>query len=342
MANAPDIPDPHQRQDRVTLRDVARLAGVSDISVSRVMRNAPNISDNLRDRVRQAADQLGYTPNRVAGALKAAQGNLVAVVLPSMSNEVFPEVLDGIESVLSQHGLCAVLGITKYDPAREVEVVRELLSWSPMGVILTGLSPDPAIRRMLAQQAIPVVQIMDVDGDPIQTAVGMSHVCAARAAADHLIDRGYRHPSYIGAWAERPDRSRARRLAFAARARERGFPLVGHMIVDEPSSATAGARALRALLARHPQADCVFFANDDLAVGGLLHCLAEGIAVPDRLAILGFNGIELGQALPVPLTSIRTPRYEMGVRAAEILAAPVSGAPRIIDLGFHVTEGQST
>lgn len=336
------VPLPGARPDRVTLRDVARLAGVSDISVSRVMRNAPNISDGLRDKVRRAADELGYTPNRVAGALKAAQGNLVAVVLPSMSNEVFPEVLDGIESVLSQHGLCAVLGITKYDPVREVEVVRELLSWSPMGMILTGLNPDPAIARMLAQQPIPVVQIMDVDGTPIQSAVGMSHVGAARAAADHLIDRGYRRPAYIGAWAERPDRSRARRLAFAARVAEHRCPLVGAVIVDEPSSATAGARALETLLARHPDADCVFFANDDLAVGALLHCLKTGIDVPGDLALLGFNGIDLGQALPVRLTSIRTPRYDMGAQAAEILVSATPQAGRILDLGFRFSDGQST
>ncbi|GIT89610.1 LacI family transcriptional regulator [Jannaschia pagri] len=330
-----------KRTERVTLKDVARVAGVSDISVSRVMRRAPNISDGLRDKVIQAANDLGYTPNRLAGALKTANSNLVAVVVPSMSNEVFPEVLDGIDSVLSANGLSAVLGISKYDPDREVEAVRELLAWSPMGLILTGLNASAAVTRMVEAQGIPVVQIMDTDGTAIQSAVGISHSAAGAAAADFLLDRGYGAPGYVGAWGERPARSRIRREAFAARLAERGAPLQGYKILPGQSSAPLGAEALASLLSEHPGLDSVFFANDDLAVGALFHCMANGIRVPQDLALLGFNGIAIGSATPTKLTSISTQRFRMGVEAAKLLIDNDPDSPKTVDLGFSFTDGAS-
>lgn len=327
---------------RATLKDVAALAGVSEISVSRVMRNTPNISVSLRQKVEDAARALSYTPNRLAGALKNQNSNLVAVVLPSMGNDVFPAVLDGIESVLAEHGLNAVLGVSAYDRDREHRVIRDLLSWSPMGIILTGLHHDPAIAGSIAQLDIPVVQIMDIEGDPIGSAVGMSHTKAAVAAADYLHGKGYRKIGYIGAWQERPERSRRRRLAFESRLNEIGIPLVASRIVEERSSAQAGSRATQALHADHPEIDCIFFANDDLALGGLFHCMSAGIGVPDQLALMGFNGTEFGKATPLPLSSIETPRFEMGQEAARLLLSPEGARARVTDLGFAVFEGQTT
>ncbi|MEM8916761.1 MAG: LacI family DNA-binding transcriptional regulator [Pseudomonadota bacterium] len=330
------------RPSRATLKDVAKLAGVSEISVSRVMRDAPNISETLRKKVTEAADTLGYTPNRLAGALKNRSSKLAAVVLPSMSNVVFPSVLDGIEAVLDQHGLNAVLGMSEYDRDRERRVIRELLSWSPMGIILTGLHHDNAIASMIAQLAIPVVQIMDVEGEPLGSAVGISHTEAAVGAADYLVEKGYRKIGYIGAWSERPNRSRSRRLAFESHLAALGTPLVAHRIVEDRSSALVGSRATADLLTDFPEIDCIFYANDDLALGGLFHAMAASIAVPKDLGILGFNGLEIGKATPLPLSSIETPRYEMGARAAELLLTSKTDDREIVDLNFKIFEGGTT
>ena len=330
-----------EKPDRTTLRDVANLAGVSEISVSRVMRNAPNISEKLRGKVLEAANTLSYTPNRVAGALKNQSSNLVAVVLPSMSNDVFPAVLDGIESELNKHGLHSVLGLSQYDPQRELQVIRELLSWSPMGIIMTGLHHTTPIPEMIAQLAIPVVQIMDVEGTPIGSAVGISHSKAAVTAADHLYNKGYRKIGYIGAWNERPERSRARRIAFEARLAELGAPLVASIIVDERSSAVAGSRTTSDLLAQHPDIDCIFYANDDLAMGGLFYAMGANIVVPGDLGLMGFNGIEIGKATPLPLSSIQTPRFEMGQEAVKLLRGAKTDGHRVVDLSFQVFEGHT-
>lgn len=330
------------KPSRTTLRDVATLAGVSEISVSRVMRNAPNISEKLRVKVMKAANTLSYTPNRLAGALKNQSSNLVAVVLPSMSNDVFSSVLDGIESVLNKQGLHAVLGLSEYDPERELRVIRELLSWSPMGIILTGLHHEEPIPSMIAQLDIPVVQIMDIDGTPIGSAAGISHSQAAVAAADYLHGKGYRKIGYIGAWRERPERSLARRVAFTARLHDLGSPLVAAKIIEDRSSALAGSQATKMLHAEHPEIDCIFYANDDLALGGLFYALEAGINVPGDLGLMGFNGIEIGKATPLPLSSIQTPRFEMGQEAANLLLASRTEGHRVMDLSFEVFEGKTT
>ncbi|WP_159980994.1 LacI family DNA-binding transcriptional regulator [Roseobacter cerasinus] len=330
------------RPVRATLKDVATRAGVSEISVSRVMRNAPNISDALRRKVTDAANALSYTPNRLAGALKSQSSNLVAVVLPSMSNAVFPAVLDGIESVLDEQGLNAVLGLSGYDPDREVRVIRELLSWSPKGIILTGVHHGEAVRGMIAQMDVPVVQIMDIEGDPIGSMVGVSHSHAAIAAADHLHARGYRRIGYIGAWNERPERSLARRLAFEQQLQHHGTPLVAAHILEDRSSARIGAAATIALLTEHPEIDCIFYANDDLALGGLFYALSAGLDVPRELGLMGFNGLDIGKATPIPLSSIETPRFQMGAKAADLLLRSRTEGPQTVDLGFRVFDGGTT
>ena len=332
------------QNQRVTLREVARQSGVSEISVSRVMRNAPNISESLREKVLLAANELGYTPNRLAGALKSQSSNLVAVVVPSMSNAVFPEVLDGIDSVLAENGYQAVLGITHYDTDRETQVVRDMLAWSPMGVILAGTDQDDAVRKMVERQSIPVVQMMDIDGAPLQTAVGVSHTQAAEAVADYLVEQGYRSIGYVGAWAERPDRSKARRLSFEARLTALGHPLRARLIREENSSVQVGAQATETLLEAHPDLDAIFYANDDLAVGGCFYCQAQGIRLGKDLGIVGFNGIDLAQALPVRLTTVETPRFSMGRKSAEVLLHLSEGgdSPALHDLGFRILQGETT
>lgn len=330
--------------ERATIKDVAFRAGVSDISVSRVMRNAPNISQQLREKVTLAADELGYTPNRLAGALKTRSSNLVAVIVPSMSNAVFPEVLDGIDSILIENGCQAALGITHYDKEREYQVVRDMLAWSPMGVILAGTDQDQRVRTLLERQAVPVVQMMDIDGDPIQVAVGMSHRNAGREVATSLHNRGYRKFGYIGAWAERPDRSKLRRLSFEERLVELGSPLHARLICEENSSVQVGAKATHEIMSEYPDIDCIFYANDDLAVGGYFYAMEKKISVPSDLAMIGFNGIDLGQALPNRLTSVRTPRFVMGKESARILLKCCQGeaVEPIHDLGFEILMGGTT
>ncbi|NBQ50958.1 MAG: LacI family transcriptional regulator, partial [Marivivens sp.] len=150
----------------LTLRDVSEASGVSEMTVSRVLRNKGDVSDATRKRVQDAAKSLGYVPNKIAGALASQRVNLVAVIIPSLGNMVFPEVLSGISEILADTDLQPVVGVTDYLPEKEEKVLFEMLSWRPSGVIIAGLEHSDASRAMLRQAGCPVVEIMDVDGHP--------------------------------------------------------------------------------------------------------------------------------------------------------------------------------
>lgn len=309
---------------RPTLKDVAELSGVSEISVSRVMRNAPNISPKMRKKVEEAAAQLNYTPNRLAGALASKTTDLLAVIVPSMSNSVFPEVLDGIDSILNSTRYRTVLGISHYDEDREEEIIRDLLSWNPSGLIVAGFEHSDTSRQLLSDFPNPVIEIMDADGTPIDASIGVSHEKAGVLMADHLVQGGYRNIGYIGAWGERPSRSVKRREAFEKRLSELGFPLNSRQIESGDSSVVLGKNACANMLAEHPETDAIFFANDDLVVGAYIHCIQGGISIPDQLALAGFNGLPLIDAMPMEITTIKTPRFEMGTAAAKLFLERMS------------------
>ncbi|NBO20653.1 MAG: LacI family transcriptional regulator, partial [Rhodobacteraceae bacterium] len=180
------------------MRDVSEASGVSEMTVSRVLRNRGDVSDTTRERVLQAARSLGYVPNKIAGALASQRVNLVGVVIPSLSNMVFPEVMTGISDMLEDTGLQPVVGVTNYQPDREDSVIYEMLSWRPTGMIVAGLEHSDAARAMLAQAGIPIVEIMDVDGAAVDSAVGISHRRAGRQMAEAILAAGYRRIAFLG------------------------------------------------------------------------------------------------------------------------------------------------
>jgi len=329
-----------------TLKDVAALCGVSVISASRVMRDAPNVSDSLREKVEAAARSIGYQRNRIAGSLRGQATELIVVIVPSMSNHVFPNIVDGIDDALKGSQLRLVLGMTKYDQAGEEAILRDMLTWNPAGVILSGLEHSDATKDMLAHFSGPVIEVMDCDGDAIDMAVGVSMADAGVVIAQHLVARGYRRIGYVGAWGERPVRSRKRRLSFEAELARLGCPIVTSVILDEASSLASGAAGLRALLARNLNLDAVFFANDDLALGALFYCQAQGISVPRELALAGYNGLDLCQSISPRLTTIATPRTQMGRLAGQLARSRIEGhdrpAERIIRMETQLIEGETT
>lgn len=314
-----------EKHKKPTLKDVAELSGVSVISASRVMSGGPNISKDLRRKVEVAAKSLGYQRNRIAGSLRGKTSDLVSVIVPSMSNNVFPNIIDGLSESLEDTPLRLVLGMTQYSDDKEEDILRDMLSWNPAAVVLTGLEHSTETRALLARYDGPIIEVMDTDGEATDIAVGVSQIAAGQLIARHFTTRGYRNVGYIGAWGERPVRSRKRRIAFEAELEELGNPLKAVQICEEASSIMVGAREMERLLGQNQGIDAVFFANDDLALGALLHCQSEGIAVPDKVAIAGFNGMEMAQMVSPCLTTLRTPRFEMGRIAGEMLCQRIEG-----------------
>lgn len=328
--------------DTLKLRDVARAAGVSEITVSRVIRSKGPISEETRQRVEAAIRSIGYVPNRIAGALRTtATSDLVGVVLPSLNNIVFLDVLRGLNGVLSGGGYRSVISVTEYSQEAERELVRSLLSWRPAALIVTGRQHEAETTHLLREAKAPVIELMDTDGAPIDIAIGMSHERAGEGMARHMLERGYRRFGYIGPDLARDLRAGRRREAFIATVRAAGARLLGEEIIRDPSPMRGGRDALARLLAEHPNIDAVYFSNDDTAMGGLFHCMANDVDVPGRLAVAGFNGLDVGQLLPRPLTTTLTRRFEMGRRAGQAILDRLAGkeVQAVTDLGFELIAG---
>ncbi|CAN7245820.1 LacI family DNA-binding transcriptional regulator [Variovorax sp. LjRoot290] len=327
----------------VTLSEVARLAGVSGMTVSRVLHDHVNVSEETRAKVQAAVAALGYVPNRLAGALATARTRLMVVIIPSLGNIVFPEVLRGANERFEAAGYQAVIGVSDYDLAKEEQLIAAMQSWRPSGWILAGLEHTPRARQMLREVRSPVVEVMDIDGEPIDMAVGFSNVAAGRDIGKFLTDSGRRRIGYVGGNLERDLRAGKRLEGFVQALSERGIALQGRFTADQPSSLLLGRSGLAQLLARHPDLDAVYFSNDDMAVGGLMHCMAAGISVPDQLALAGFNGLEIGEAVPLRLTTIKSPRYRIGQLAADHILARLAGQtpPLREDIGLEFIAGQT-
>ena len=310
----------------LTLRDVSEASGVSEMTVSRVLRNRGDVSGTTRERVLEAARMLGYVPNKIAGALASQRVNLVGVVIPSLSNLVFPEVLTGISDVLVDTGLQPVVGVTNYRPDREEQVIYEMLSWRPSGLIVAGLEHTDAARAMMAQSGIPIVEIMDIDGEAVDSAVGISHRRAGRQMAEAIIAAGYRKIAFLGTQMPNDHRARKRLEGFEEALSLAGLSLVDREYYSGGSALLKGREMTGAVLSRHPDVDFLYYSNDMIGAGGLLYCLDQGIDVPGRVGLAGFNGVDLLDGLPRRLATMVACRLEIGRKAAEIIASQRSPA----------------
>jgi LacI family transcriptional regulator, gluconate utilization system Gnt-I transcriptional repressor len=310
-------PDPRHA---LTLRDVSEASGVSEMTVSRVLRNRGDVSAPTRAKVLEAARALGYVPNKIAGALASQRVNLVGVVIPSLSNMVFPEVMTGISEVLEGTGLQPVVGVTNYLPDREESVMYEMLSWRPSGMIVAGLEHSPASCAMLGRAGIPIVEIMDIDGDPIDHAVGISHRRAGRQMAEAIIAAGYRRIAFLGTQMPNDFRAKKRLEGFEEALAKAGLTLVDREYYSGSSALLKGREMTATVLNRTPDIDFLYYSNDMIGAGGLLYCLDQGLEVPGRIGLAGFNGVELLDGLPRKLATMDACRLEIGRRAAEIIA----------------------
>jgi len=289
------------------------------MTVSRVLRKSGDVSATTRERVLAAAKELGYVPNQIAGSLASQRVNLVAVIIPSLSNMVFPEVLNGINDAFDDTPLQPVVGVTDYRPEKEEQVLYEMLSWRPSGVIIAGLEHSEATRAMLLNSGIPVVEIMDVDGNPIDAMVGISHRQAGRDMAKAILREGYERIGFLGTKMPLDHRARKRFEGFTEALTKEGIEIKDRAFYSGGSGLLKGREMTQEMLSRSPDLDFLYYSNDMIGAGGLLHLLDEGIDVPGQIGLAGFNGVELLAGLPRQLATTDACRREIGEAAAKII-----------------------
>ena len=329
----------------VTLKHVAALAGVSPITVSRALNKPDTVSGKLREKIERAIEQLGYVQNHVAGALASAGSNVIPVIVPSLSNTVFVEVVAGIQEIAQKAGYQLMLGNTDYDLEQEYALVSTFLGWSPPGLIIAGMKHLQRTHALLKRYGKPVVEVMEYGAQPIDMNVGLSHYQAGEAMAKHLIDRGYKQIVFVGCQLTADYRAWQRYKGMDRVLAKAGLTRRPAIALEQPSHVQVGGPALIEVLAAHPEVDAIFFANDDLAVGAILRAQRERIAIPGRVAIAGFNGLGLAELVLPTLTTIVSPRLEIGRIAAQQLLDRLAGhSPRRrrVDVSFELISRQST
>lgn len=328
---------------RPTLNEVARQAGVSPITASRALRGVSTVTPESVERVRAAALDLGYVANPAARALASSQSQTVVVLVPSLSNQLFIETLEAIQNVLRTRGLDVVIGNYHYSPEEEENLLRNHLVNRPRGLLLTGFDHTPALRQLLAASGVPCVHMMELDTVRGAYCVGFSQIQAGAEAARHLLGRGRKRLAYIAAQLDPRVMQRGEGFRQVLEEQRLYDPAL-QVMTPQPSSIGLGGELFMQLMTQHPDVDGVFFCNDDLAQGAALEALRRGIEIPQRVSLVGFNDLP-GSAHMVPrLTSIRTPREEVGQRAAQLLLGLIDGVAQKpqVDLGFELVVRESS
>lgn len=333
-----------RKKGRTTIADVAAQAGVSPITVSRALREPARVSEPLRQRIAAAVEALNYVPDPHARALASARTNVVGVLIPSLTNTVFADVLRGIHDRAEETDLQVQFGNTRYSPLEEERLIRLFLSQSPAALIVVGIDQTKAAAEMLHAADLPIVQIMELGPEPFDMMVGLSQFDAGRAMAEHLLGAGYRRIAFLAARLD--PRSNRRMAGYRAALAEAGLADDSLIVQTKaPSSVRVGCELMREIVGRRPDIDAVFCNNDDIALGALFECQRLGIAVPAQVGLAGFNDFEMMAAAEPPITSVATERYEMGVTAMDMIAKTIAGEPpeeKIVDLGFHLCLRAST
>lgn len=302
------------------------------------------MSPDARARVQAAVEALGYVPNPAAQALASARSQVLGVIIPSVTNQIFADLLRGVMDAADGGPLVPQFVNTRYRTSREEELLRLFATQRPAGMIVAGIDQSPEARALLESMGCPVVQVMETGADPIDMMIGCDQTEAARSAVRHLVARGYRRVGFLGA---RMDPRAQRRLAGYREVLEAAGLDDPSLILTTPqsSSVTLGGRLMADFLALAPDADAVFCNNDDVALGALFECQRRGIRVPAQMGIVGFNDLEVVSASVPTITSVRTHRYDMGAEAVRMIAAAVAGIrpdPAVIDQGFELMVRQST
>lgn len=308
---------------RVTLADVAQLAGVGSMTVSRALRTPEQVSDKLREKIEEAVSQLGYLPNQAASSLASASSNTIAMIVPSLSEAGCAEMFAGLQKVLQPAGYQIMLAESQHRIEREEKLLETLLSYNLAAAILLSVEHSASVRQWLDNLTIPVLEIGALTNSPIDMNIGIDYVEAMFQLTQTVVAKGYQNIGMLCAnqeqWIFQQHLQGWRKAMLKAH-------MSPHRVINaaEPASFSTGAQQLPEFLLAWPEIDALVCVSDDLACGALYECQRRRIKVPDELAVVGFGNADVSKVCQPPLTTIAIPHKEIGVRAAQALLARIN------------------
>lgn len=341
------------------MNDVAQAAGVSPSTVSRALRGERAVDPDLVQRVLAVSEKLGYVPDPAARALASQRSDHVTILIPMLTNALFVDLLEAAQRSLRAAGFQTLMGVTHYNTREEEQLLREQLHHRPAGMLITGLDHSPSTQKLMARSKVPCVHLMDLpeelgpisSGDAERDAmpngpycVGFRQIDAGEAMTNHLLAKGKKRIVFAAAQLDPRVMQRLQGWRKALKARQMYDPTL-EWLNPAPSSLALGGLMLEQIMKQNAAVDAIFFCNDDLAQGALLAAMRLGISVPQQVAIAGFNDLTGSDQMWPPLTTVRTPRAQVGEAAAQMLLQLIHGEtpehPQL-DLGFEIVVRQST
>ena len=299
--------------DSVTLEDVARLADVSTITVSRALNHPDKVAAATLDRVTRAIEQTGYVPNLLAGGLASRRSRLVAALVPAMTNSVYAETVHYFSEALKDSGYQVMIGECGYPEEDEQELVTTILSRRPDGILLTGVKHTIDCRRQLMAAHIPVVEMWDLTTTPLDVVVGFSHERLGEAVADYLVSKGCKSIATLSA---DDRRAQLREKAMRARLASLGIADVAGTVIAAPTDLRRGREGMRDLLAGGFKKGVVVCSSDTAAHGAMIEAQSRGIKIPDQIGFFGFGDQSFAADIFPALSTVRVDRPEIGRLAA--------------------------
>ena len=306
---------------KITMREVAQLAGVAPITVSRAFNATSSINAETRARILKAADELDYVFDSAASNFRSGRSGFVAAIIPSLNNANFADTVYAMSKVLEEHGLQILLGYTNYNIHEEERLIAQLFRRSPEAIMLTGGHHTDRARTMLMNSTFPVIETWDMPEDPVEHVVGFSNKIAMQELVDHLVNRGYSRIAFLGGDAEGDLRGQARLDGFLKaimRHRLDGSRLIA--AGPAPVAVREGAMAMAKLLDLYPDTEAVVCVSDLTAFGALTECQRRGIRIPEDIAIAGFGSYDIAEFSFPAITTINAFSQKIGRKTGELIA----------------------
>jgi LacI family transcriptional regulator/LacI family repressor for deo operon, udp, cdd, tsx, nupC, and nupG len=309
---------------KISIEDIARRAGVSHSTVSRALRDSPLISPKVREEIKQLAREMSYVPNSIAQSLLSSRTNTIGVVVTSIADPFFAEVVEGIEQIARSAGLSVLLSASHRDLEQEIAAIDNFYRRRVDGILVADSRISKQHTKQLAQIAVPTVLINSQAEEQSEMfySVAVDDCLGARLAVEHLVTLGHTSIGYIGVGNR--SRSNQQRLeGYRMALTQAGLPQITDWVAisDEDYTSTSDVATGQQMLAKLVTAGVsgIFCYNDMVAVGALLACQERGISVPQDLSLVGFDGIALSRYVTPPLTTVRQPMLEIGCHAAQML-----------------------
>jgi LacI family gluconate utilization system Gnt-I transcriptional repressor len=326
-----------------TLADVAKLAGVSPITVSRTLNQPEIVRPVLREKVLRAIRKLGYVPAMMTGGgIGEHRNRLVSILVPTIANSIFADTIHALMETLTQANYQTIIGLTNYSPEREEQLLDAILRRRPDGIVLTGTLHTDASRERLSRCGIPIVETWDLVAKPLDMLVGFSHEAVGRAIAAYLLSKGHR--CFAAITLDDP-RGHLRHVGLLAELKQHGIRDVPQIVLPPPATVQLGREGLGRLLDQGMCPDVVVCSSDTLAHGVLEEATERNLPVPASLAVMGFGDLSTAAHLHPALTTVNVNGTDIGARAAHALLKrlePVEDSEKLlVDTGFTVVVRQS-